>query len=201
MPGGLPGGGMGGFGIDRYITKGSKEFLRALTHDSLVWRVIERDAGFAILQAHDSRFTVITDKWILFDLEEYHSFKVNRVLIGINKPSILFSPLMSLTKQYCVVNDCQVTGWSLIYLDDIYITDWRGSIPNNVCIHPLSLVSLLNAWKCLVMAPIIPGTPAIVSSMMIRLWIYPRVYQVRIKPVYISPIIKLHTVFEMSSSK
>ena len=41
--------------------------------------------------------------------------------------------------------------------------------PNKVCIQPLSLVSLLSAWKCLVMAPIIPGTPATVSSMIMRL--------------------------------
>lgn len=51
------------------------------------------------------------------------------------------------------------------------VTVWfvQSDSPNKVCIHPLSLVSFLNEWKCLDIAPIIPGTPAIVSSIMIRL--------------------------------
>ena len=51
------------------------------------------------------------------------------------------------------------------------VTVWfiYSDSPNKVCIHPLSLVSFLNEWKCLDMAPIIPGTPAIVSSIMMRL--------------------------------
>ena len=62
----------------------------------------------------------------------------------------------------------------LVYCVIFLCCDWPNSVtptnlPNKVCIQPLSLVSLLSEWKCLVIAPIIPGTPAIVSSITIRL--------------------------------
>lgn len=43
------------------------------------------------------------------------------------------------------------------------------TIPNRVWIHPWSLVSFLSEWKCRAIAAIIPGTPATVSNMMMRL--------------------------------
>lgn len=42
-------------------------------------------------------------------------------------------------------------------------------LPSSVCIHPWSLFIRLREWKCLVIAPTIPGTPATVSSRIIRL--------------------------------
>ena len=44
-------------------------------------------------------------------------------------------------------------------------------LPSSVWIHPWSLVSFLSEWKCRAIAAIIPGTPATVSNIMMRLLI------------------------------
>ena len=84
-----------------------------------VWRVI-----------YKTYQTDFRDKWTLFDLEGYQSFKVNRVLIKINKPwqlwhyfLVLFRPLLTFSwplMSLIFVVQTIVTPWALVNVVNIF---------------------------------------------------------------------------------